>query len=148
MRTLLLVFLAVAVTGCSIIYRLPTRQGNVIEQKQLDQLRVGMTRQQVEYLLGTPLAASPFDNQRWDYVGYYRSPRGQVSERTVSLFFKDNKLVKMQGVSATAEDKALEQPDARTLAAEEKKDRTERSREESVAGKSSGISVTPPQPRD
>ncbi|MEC9363711.1 MAG: outer membrane protein assembly factor BamE, partial [Pseudomonadota bacterium] len=67
MRLVFLLVCACALAGCQIIYKLPTRQGNVIEQKQLDQLQTGMTREQVLFLMGTPLAASPFREDRWDY---------------------------------------------------------------------------------
>ena len=84
MRSILISLLVLGLSGCSIIYKLPTRQGNVIEQKQLDQLQVGMTREQVKFLMGTPIASDPFRGERWDYFGYYKSPRGQVSTRTVT----------------------------------------------------------------
>src|SRR3546814_6943005 len=54
------------------------------------QLKLGMTHEQVHYLIGTPIAASAFRPNRWDYVGYYKSPRGEVTERIVSLYFADN----------------------------------------------------------
>ena len=109
MRTPLLFITALALTGCAnifepIVYKLPTRQGNVIEQKQLDQLKLGMSRDQVKFLLGTPIAASPFRDERWDYLGYYKGPRGKPSSRTVSLYFDKDQLVKMDGIQiASAE---------------------------------------------
>lgn len=99
MRVLLIAALAVMLSGCNLVFKLPTRQGNVIEQKQLDQLKLGMTRQQVVYLLGTPIAASPFRPDHWDYTGYYKSPRGKVSSRTVTLRFEKDALISMEGVT-------------------------------------------------
>jgi outer membrane protein assembly factor BamE len=108
MRLAFILVCAGLLTACGIVYKLPTRQGNVIEQKQLDQLEVGMTREQVLYLMGTPLAASPFREDRWDYVGYYKSPRGKVSKRVVTLYFDPTgTLARMEGsedVSGAAED--------------------------------------------
>ena len=97
MRLLLIVLSAAAlISGCQIVYKLPTRQGNVIEQKQLDQLRLGMNREQVEYLLGSPLVSDEFQPGRWDYVSYYRSGAGTEISRTVSLYFDGNILQRMQ----------------------------------------------------
>jgi outer membrane protein assembly factor BamE len=48
--------------------------------------------------MGTPVAASPFRDDRWDYTGYYKSPRGKVYSRTVTLFFDGNALARMEGV--------------------------------------------------
>lgn len=127
MRLLVALSLAVALPACGIVYKLPTRQGNVIEQKQLDQLRTGMTRDQVRFLLGTPLAASPFRDSRWDYVGYYKTPRGQLFTRTVSLYFESDKLARTEGAEAA---KTADQtvPDTGSAIKEEKKLKEEKQR--------------------
>jgi len=92
-------------SGCAVVYRLPTRQGNVIEQKQLDQLRTGMTQDQVHFLLGTPIAANSFQPQRWDYFGYYKPPRGSTVTRDVTLFFDGDKLARIEGAEPIAGNK-------------------------------------------
>ncbi|MDM4771651.1 outer membrane protein assembly factor BamE [Solimonas sp. SE-A11] len=144
MRVILLVLTALALSACQIVYKLPTRQGNVIEQKQLDQLQVGMSREQVRFLMGTPVAASPFEDRRWDYVGYYKSPRGKVSSRVVSLWFDGDKVSRMDGVKAPdADNKALEDPDVKTVLREDKKAQAEETRIESEQGKESGVILTP-----
>lgn len=143
MRAILLSFLVFGLAGCSIIYKLPTRQGNVIEQKQLDQLQVGMTRDQVKFLLGTPIATSPFRTERWDYFGYYKSPRGQVSARTVSLYFDDNKLARMEGAKLAGDDKNVGTPDVDTLAKEVRKDESEKSRNKGK-DKDTGVAIPTP----
>lgn len=72
-RSILLpVFVAVLLTGCT-PHRIDIRQGNYLTQDTIDQLEAGMTREQVRFLLGTPLAASPFTDVRWDYVYYLES---------------------------------------------------------------------------
>lgn len=147
MRVFLIILAAFSLNACQLIYKLPTRQGNVIEQKQLDQLKVGMTREQVKFLLGTPVAASPFESQRWDYVGYYKSPRGKVSNRVVSLYFDQNTLARMEGTEAPKQDAALDSPDVQTVIEQEKKAETEKTREESEQNRESGVTLTPePQP--
>jgi outer membrane protein assembly factor BamE (lipoprotein component of BamABCDE complex) len=133
-----------ALTGCSIIYKLPTRQGNVMDQSKLDQLQIGQTRDQVKFLLGTPVASSSFRPDRWDYFGYYKDPRGRVTSRDVSLYFQGDKLSRMEGVKLASSEKELDTPDVETLRKQEKKDATDASRAASEQGKESGISVTPP----
>jgi outer membrane protein assembly factor BamE len=98
MRLTLILLLSITLSACGIVYTLPTRQGNVLEQDKLEQLEIGMTREQVRFLMGTPLAASPFSDDRWDYLGYYKSPRGQTASRLVSLRFEDNRLIAMEGI--------------------------------------------------
>jgi len=135
MRAFLIVVAVLGLSACTLAYKLPTRQGNVIEQKQLDQLKTGMTREQVRFLLGTPVAASPFEDRRWDYLGYYRSPRGEVSSRVVSLHFEGDKLARMDGIEAPAQGSALENPDVNTVIRQEKKEASEDSRRESEEDK-------------
>jgi outer membrane protein assembly factor BamE len=94
----LMVLTLAALGGCQLVYKLPTRQGNVIEQKKLDQLALGMSREQVRFLLGTPLAADPYNEDRWDYLGFYRAPRGTTTERVVTLYFEGDRLARMEGV--------------------------------------------------
>ena len=145
MRSILISLLVLGLSGCGIIYKLPTRQGNVIEQKQLDQLQLGMTRDQVKFLMGTPIASDPFRNERWDYFGYYKSPRGQVSSRTVTLYFDDNKLARMEGVQiASNATKNIGNPDVDTLAKQVTKDQTENSRHESAKDKATGVAIPTP----
>lgn len=145
MRLLVVLLAVLWLPACQLIYKLPTRQGNVIEQKQLDQLKAGMTPDQVKFLLGTPIAASPFRDDRWDYVGYYKSPRGKVSSRVVSLYFADGTLARMEGVQVAEASAGIENPDLKTVIREEKKAATEKSREESEEGRESGITVVPEQ---
>ncbi len=120
MRLLAALCLCIALPACGLVYKLPTRQGNVIEQKQLDQLKTGMTRDQVRFLMGTPLAASPFREDRWDYVGYYKTPRGQLFTRNVTLYFEGDKLARTEGAEAP---KVADQtvPDAGGAIKEEKR---------------------------
>ncbi len=145
MRPVLLAILLLAVAGCSIVYRLPTRQGNVIDQKQLDLLQVGQTREQVRFLLGTPIASSPFRGDRWDYFGYYKDPRGKVSSRTVSLFFENEKLARMDGVKLAGAEKALDTPDIDRIVKEQKKDEKEKERSEADKEHESGVIIQQPK---
>ncbi len=133
--------LGLSLTACNLVFKLPTRQGNVIEQKQLDQLKLGLTREQVTYLMGTPVAASPFRNDRWDYVGYYKSPRGQLSTRTVTLFFEQDLLSRMEGVAAlSTADAVPKTPDATAIYKQQKKEKNEDARAEDP--KESGVIIT------
>lgn len=127
MRFLLLAVMALSLSACQLIYRLPTRQGNVIDQRDLGKLQVGMTEDQVKFALGTPLARGPFRDDRWDYFGYYKSPRGEVSTRLVTLFFDDGKLSRMEGAELAANNGAtLSEPDLNAIDTDLKADKTQR----------------------
>jgi outer membrane protein assembly factor BamE (lipoprotein component of BamABCDE complex) len=104
--------LVITLAGCQLVYKLPTRQGNFIEQGKLDQLQLGMTPEQVRFLLGTPMAADPYDANRWDYLGYYRAPRGAEAKRIVSLYFREGQLARMDGIEADTVDTVIIDPSA------------------------------------
>lgn len=95
----LLAGLVAGLSACT-VFRLPTVQGNVIEQKQVDQLEIGMTPDQVRFLLGSPLVQGSFDPNRWDYVYYYRSPRRETLQRNLNLYFENDRLARIVGQAA------------------------------------------------
>jgi outer membrane protein assembly factor BamE len=73
-------------------------QGNFISSEQYAKLQVGQSREQVRQILGTPLLASYFHANRWDYVfEFKRSNQVMGKERRVTVFFEGDKLVKFQG---------------------------------------------------
>jgi outer membrane protein assembly factor BamE len=83
-------------------YRIDIQQGNYITQEMVSQLKPGMTKEQVRYLLGTPLLTDIFHAERWDYV-YWFDRRGQPREqRRIAVFFQDGKLARLDGDVAPA----------------------------------------------
>ncbi|MEE9158599.1 MAG: outer membrane protein assembly factor BamE [Gammaproteobacteria bacterium] len=85
------------VTACKGIYRPEVQQGNVVTQEMIDQLKIGMPRRQVRFILGTPLIEDPFHQDRWDYY-HSRLSRNKGSERRILIvFFKDDALVEIRG---------------------------------------------------
>ena len=80
--------------GC--VYRSTISQGNLIEQDDLDQLEVGMTRNQVRFLLGTPMIDDPFHADRWDYVYFLKVGREDATfKRWVSIVFTDDRVTEI-----------------------------------------------------
>ena len=73
-------------------------QGNFISSEQYSKLQLGMTREQVRQILGTPLLASYFHANRWDYIfEFKRSGQPIGKERHVTVFFDGDKVVKFEG---------------------------------------------------
>lgn len=84
--TLLSILTLSLATGC--VYQASLSQGNLLKQSDLDQVKVGMTRNQVRFLLGTPMIDDPFHEERWDYVYYLRVGREKATfKRWVSIYF-------------------------------------------------------------
>lgn len=73
-------------------------QGNFISSEQYASLKIGMTREQVRQIMGTPLLASFFHANRWDYVFEFKREGETIGkERRVTLFFQGDQLVKFSG---------------------------------------------------
>jgi outer membrane protein assembly factor BamE len=111
MRKLLFAtLLAIAASGCGVLYKQPIYQGNLIEKKAADQLQVGMSRQQVQALLGTPSVADPFHHDRWDYVASERTGRmGHTQVKDLTLWFQGDSLSRWEGEYFPEQDEALVQ---------------------------------------
>lgn len=72
-------------------------QGNLIKQEDLDQVETGMTRNQVRFLLGTPMIDDPFHTERWDYVYYLKLGGDKATfKRWVSIYFEGDKVSRIE----------------------------------------------------
>jgi len=79
-------------------YRMEIQQGNYVSQEAVAQLKPGMTRDQVRFVLGTPLVSDIFHRDRWDYVFLrQRANRGEIEQRRFAVFFEDGKLQRVDG---------------------------------------------------
>ena len=103
-RSLLLasaLVLVVSLPGCAVVdwmtYKLPVQQGNIIEQKDVDKLKPGMTREQVVFVLGEPLAKSSFETGRWEYMLTTRSGKGESSAKRLTVVFNGDALASVSG---------------------------------------------------
>lgn len=98
-RTLL--FLVLSLAGPAMlgacVHKVSIQQGNYLEADQVAKVEPGMTRDQVKFLLGTPLADNPFAADRWDYVYFYRNGRtGQVLRREVIVYFENDRVSRIE----------------------------------------------------
>ena len=79
-------------------YRIDIQQGNVISQDMVAQLKPGQTKDQVRYILGTPMLSDVFHGDRWDYVYHMKKGNSDVIEsQRFSVFFADGKLLRVAG---------------------------------------------------
>lgn len=84
-------------SGCN-LYRVDVQQGNVIKESQVQQLKPGMSREEVRNLLGTPALADPFHANRWDYAYSFKPSYGSRQQKHLSIFFdKEGKLTRTEG---------------------------------------------------
>jgi len=79
------------------VYRIEVRQGNIVTQKMVDQLRPGMDERQIIFLLGTPLLIDPFDSNRWDYFYTLKNDDIGTERKIITLIFEGGKLASFSG---------------------------------------------------
>ena len=121
---LLAAAMALTVAGCGIVYRQPIYQGNLMDQAAVDQLQAGMTKDQVQALLGSPSIADPFHHDRWDYTATERTGRvGDTEIRNFTVYFEDGVVSRWEGDYFPEQDMELSTKMARfgNLARDDKK---------------------------
>ena len=107
-----------SVVGLVDPYRIDVRQGNYVDQEMVAQVRRGMTREQVRYVLGSPLVVDMFRSDRWDYVYRFRPGSGEAQQRVISLFFAGDVLDRIEGDVAAASGEAAAAPQQRSRVVE------------------------------
>ena len=75
-------------------YQVPVAQGNIISVSMLSKLETGLSKAQVQYIMGTPSVKDPFNSSKWDYIGYEIIGNELLREVHYSLYFQEDKLSK------------------------------------------------------
>lgn len=137
--TILLAAGCALASGC--VYKMNIQQGNYLVADSVSQLKEGMTRSQVRFLLGTPMVPDAFDNSRWDYYYFFSSRQYKKPlKRRLTVYFQDERVQRFdnQGVPTQTDLEQLDR-DLRRAIAETKKNK----RKQPHAG-AAGNDVTPP----
>jgi outer membrane protein assembly factor BamE len=103
LNLIIVIILLASLNACSTklgrlftVYKIDVQQGNAVEPEKVRQLEIGMTKSQVEYLLGTPMIADIFHPDRWDYIYYLIPDYGERQRRHVALFFEGDKVARIE----------------------------------------------------
>ena len=101
--------------GCSgrlfTVYKIDIQQGNALEPDKVNELEIGMTKEQVKFLLGTPLVTDIFHPDRWDYIYYLIPGYGERERRHLTLFFENNNVSEI--VKNQMEEPVKENPESK-----------------------------------
>ena len=99
-------YLLTAMIGCGStigfpgVYRIDVEQGNVVTEEMVEQLRPGLNRRQVRYIMGTPLIEDAFHSNRWDYRYLLRNGTTTLATTQLTLWFDGDELVRAEGSDA------------------------------------------------
>ncbi|HEX6636033.1 MAG TPA: outer membrane protein assembly factor BamE [Steroidobacteraceae bacterium] len=114
---------ALFAAGC--VYKMNIQQGNYLVADSVSQLKEGMTRSQVRFLLGTPMVPDAFDDSRWDYYYFFSSRKiKEPLKRRLTVYFQDDKVQRIENLGVpTQADLAQVEADLRKAIAETRKNR-------------------------
>ncbi len=80
-----------------LLYKIDVQQGNVVDQEMVDKLKPGMDKNQVKFIMGTPVIVDPFHSERWEYVYSFQPGGGVREQRHITVHFVDEKLSHITG---------------------------------------------------
>ncbi len=102
-RALLALVVVFSVSACSSfrfpgVYKVGIQQGHIITEEMASQLKPGMSKRQVRFVLGNSLVPNTFNDDRWDYpYSVRRGSQGEITQYRYTVFFENDKLVKTEG---------------------------------------------------
>ena len=100
LQKLIIITLLTLTTACSSwVYRIDIPQGNFLDKKSIDQLQLGMTKEQVKFVLGSPVVVDSFENDIWHYVYQFKSGKDAIldKQKRFVVKFTENKLTDASG---------------------------------------------------
>jgi len=97
-----LFLLAALLAGCNLLYKPEVQQGTLLSAEMLANLRPDMTKRQVRLLLGSPSVSDTFHPERWDYVYSVNRAGEKVTPQHLTLYFRNDTLVRAEGDLAPA----------------------------------------------
>ena len=94
-------FLTLSLSGCSFlydtfVYQIDVTQGNYIDNEKISQLEIGMSQEQVIFILGSPMLIDQFDSSKWYYIRYIKPGGKKIQQEQVLLVFAKNALMRIQ----------------------------------------------------
>lgn len=127
-RTILCTFICVFILlGCEskllTVYKIDIQQGNSLETEAVNKIQLGMSKEQVRFVLGTPIIRDVFHPDRWDYIYHFTPGYGEQQRRQLTLLFDRDEVIDIRKDNIIAEDSLL-------LQANEEKNKKEPAEEE------------------
>ena len=89
--------LGLMLSGCMFVHKMDIEQGNVYTPEMVQKLHIGMTKKEVIEIMGTPVLMNTFDDNRIDYVYTYKPAHGDMTEKNLTLIFRNHRLQQISG---------------------------------------------------
>ena len=103
--TFFILILLASISSCSSLspYKVPILQGNIFADEDLEKLSTGLTKNQVQFILGTALIQNPFRDNRWDYYNSVTIGDVVVAEKKLTIFFSEDGIVEKWVIETPSE---------------------------------------------
>jgi outer membrane protein assembly factor BamE len=94
-------FLTLSLSGCTslydtFVYQIDITQGNYIDEEKISQLEIGMSQEQVIFILGSPMLIDQFDSSKWYYIRYIKPGGEKIQQEQILLTFDNTLLVQIK----------------------------------------------------
>ncbi len=104
-----------SLSGCSylydtFVYQIDVVQGNYIDSEKLAKIEIGMTQEQVIYVLGSPMLIDQFDSSKWYYIRYIKPGGEEIQQSEILLTFKDGQLIEIVSDNTSVENPLIKNP--------------------------------------
>jgi len=104
-----------SLSGCSylyntFVYQIDVVQGNYVDDKKLAQVELGMTQQQIVFVLGSPMLIDQFDTSKWYYIRYIKPGGEPIQQSQILLTFDGNKLTSITSDNIDQENPLIKNP--------------------------------------
>ena len=109
--TLLAILSALILFSCESkllqVYRIDVQQGNSLNTEDVNKIQLGMNKEQVRFVLGTPLLVDSFHPERWDYIYFFIPGQGERQRRQLTVFFDRDEVIDIYKDNIVSEDSPL-----------------------------------------
>jgi len=101
------------------VYKIDVQQGNALDTEMVNKVQVGMTKEQVQYILGSPLITDAFHPERWDYIYLFTPGYGEQERKQFTVIFDRDEVIELSkknivegdtaGIKRNPEDQPIEE---------------------------------------
>ena len=129
LKFLAYIFSMTLLLGCGskllTVHKIDVQQGNALDAETVDKIEMGMNKEQVQYVLGSPLITDSFHPDRWDYIYLFTPGYGEEERRQLTLTFDRNEVIDINKKNIVKDDIASSPTDDTKKKKQDKKEKQE-----------------------
>lgn len=115
------------------VHKIDVQQGNALDIEMVNKVEIGMTQDQVQYVLGSPLITDSFHPDRWDYIYFFIPGYGEQEKRQLTLIFDRGEVIEINKHNIT--ESKIASDSAESPEGDDKKEAKNKSQEDELSEK-------------